>query len=52
MVMVDAYIDDMGGFWDKNMTHRNNLTIKRQNYDICKCQGDEVIHYYLLVAGL
>lgn len=52
MGMVDACIDDMGGFWDSNMTHRKNLTIKGQNYIIYKCQGDEIIYYYLPVVGL
>jgi len=52
MVMVDACIDDMGGFLESNTTQRNNSTIKQQNYNINKCQGDEIIYYYLLVSGL
>ena len=52
MVMVYACIVDMGGCWDSNMTHINNSTIKRQNYNIYKCQGDEIIYYHLPVAGL
>ena len=34
MVIVDAYIDGMGGFQDSNMTHTKNLTIKEQNYNL------------------
>lgn len=34
MVIIDAWINSMGGFQDSNTTHINNSTIKQQNYNI------------------